>query len=65
MCRNSRVLTASKDHTVKLHALMDSGLSVVHTYDELFNKTAKCARWRDSVTFAAAGNDRVVCALSV
>ena len=33
----------------------------VQRYDELHDGVIKCARWRDSDTFASCGNDRRIC----
>lgn len=59
-CRNSRLVTSSKDKTVKVWSLLESGASCTHTYDDLHTDTVKCARWRDSVTFATCANDKLM-----
>jgi WD40 repeat protein len=58
--RGLQILSASKDYTVGLSQVTDSGLAVVRNYD-ICQNVVKTVRWRATdtspVIFAAAGND--------
>ena len=62
--RGLRVLTGSKDATVRVTAVRPTGeFTAVREFAECHSNVVKCVRWRDDAVSASAGNDGNVCVL--
>ena len=59
--RGDSVITASKDGTVVCSRLAGSRLARLHSSSPHGGSVVKCARWRDSASYASCGNDWCAC----